>query len=196
MTESAEIDSSSQPSQEGKISSGTGGAFWRRLLQLDDTPESIALGAAIGMFIAWTPTVGIQMVMIIALALVIPMNRIAAFVAIYISNPVTMVPMYYLDYVVGLFLLGREGMGYDEFLDLWNVTVEIANKESYWTATKIFFEQLGLPLLTATFFGGTVIGTLTAVPTYPLTLKWIQKYRERKSKNTREDPGVRLGSEE
>ena len=67
--------------------------FWRKLLQLDDTPESIALGAAVGMFVAWTPTVGIQMVVVILLALVIPMNRLAALIVIYISHPLTMIPM-------------------------------------------------------------------------------------------------------
>jgi len=176
--------------------SSVGKAFWRRLLQLDDTPESIAMGTAVGMFVAWTPTVGIQIVMVLILALAIPMNRIAALIMIYISNPLTMVPMYYLEYVVGLTLLGRDGMSYDEFLELCNVTIELARQESYWSATLTFFRELGYPILTALIVGGTVIGALTAVPTYPLTLNWIRKYRERGVVNSGDGVGESASREE
>ena len=63
----------------------------RHILMLDDTPHSIALGTAIGMFIGMTPTVGIQMILVIVFAfLVKPLftfNRIAALITVYISNP-------------------------------------------------------------------------------------------------------------
>ncbi|MGB1808756.1 MAG: DUF2062 domain-containing protein [Planctomycetota bacterium] len=156
--------------------------FWHKLLQLDDTPESIALGAAVGMFIAWTPTVGIQMVIVILLALVIPMNRLAALIVIYISNPLTMIPMYYLEYLLGLQILGGQGMNYDEFLVFFNEILEIANRETFWTATKVFLEQLGYPVLKALTVGGALLGILTAIPTYPLTLKWVKGYRNSRRK--------------
>ena len=178
--ENLENPKSGSHSAEKKNRKESGG-FWRKLLQLDDSPESIALGAAVGMFIAWTPTVGIQMIMVLIMAAVIPMNRIAAFIMIYISNPVTMVPMYYINYVLGLTLLAREGMTYDAFLQLWNTTLELAEKETFWLATKTFMEQLGLPMLTALFVGGGVIGLLTSIPTYPLTLRWVRRYRELRS---------------
>ena len=155
--------------------------FLRKLLQLDDTPESIALGAAVGMFIAWTPTVGIQMVMVFLLALVIPMNRLAAVIFIYISNPLTMIPLYYLSYLLGLQILGDQGMSYDEFLVFFNEIQEVASRETFWTAMKVFLEQLGYPVLKALTLGGTLIGILTAIPTYPLTLKWVKGYRNSRS---------------
>ena len=162
--------------------------FWRKLLQLDDTPESIALGAAVGMFIAWTPTVGIQMVVVILLALVIPMNRLAGLIVIYISNPLTMIPMYYLEYLLGLQVLGDQGMNYDEFLVFFNEILEIANRETFWTATKVFLEQLGYPVLKTLTVGGTLLGILTAIPTYPLTLKWVKGYRNSRSKAKAANP--------
>ena len=168
--------------------STAGIGFWRKLLQLDDTPESIALGAAVGMFIAWTPTVGIQMVVVILLALVIPMNRLAALIVIYISNPLTMIPMYYLEYLLGLQVLGDQGMNYDEFLVFFNEILEIANRETFWTATKVFLEQLGYPVLKALTVGGTLLGILTAIPTYPLTLKWVKGYRNSRSKAKAANP--------
>ena len=165
-----------------------GFGFWRKLLQLDDTPESIALGAAVGMFIAWTPTVGIQMVMVFLVALVIPMNRLAAVIFIYISNPLTMIPLYYLSYLLGLQILGDQGMSYDEFLVFFNEIQEVASRETFWTAMKVFLEQLGYPVLKALTLGGTLIGILTAIPTYPLTLKWVKEYRNSRSKAKAANP--------
>lgn len=181
---------SSNSPDSGEVSTGIG--FWRKLLQLDDTPESIALGAAVGMFIAWTPTVGIQMIVVIMLALVIPMNRLAALIVIYISNPLTMIPMYYLEYVIGLQILGDQAMNYDAFLEFFNEILEIANRETFWSATRVFLEQLGYPVLKALVLGGTILGILTAVPTYPLTLRWVKGYREARKKS---DASTALESE-
>ena len=74
--------------------------MYRKLLQLDDTPHSIALGAALGMFITFTPTVGIQVLIVLILSMVVRFNRFAAIVLIYLSNPVTIIPIYYADYVI------------------------------------------------------------------------------------------------
>jgi uncharacterized protein (DUF2062 family) len=69
----------------------------RTILSLDDTPHQIALGAAIGMFIAMTPTIGIQMALVMLVALLtrpfFHFNRVAALVMVYLSNPITMVPL-------------------------------------------------------------------------------------------------------
>ena len=36
-----------------------------RILHADDTPHRLALGIALGVFVAWTPTVGLQMVLVL-----------------------------------------------------------------------------------------------------------------------------------
>jgi len=38
------------------------------VLHVDDTPHRIALGVAIAIFVTWTPTIGFQMLLTIALA--------------------------------------------------------------------------------------------------------------------------------
>jgi hypothetical protein len=43
-------------------------AIYGKFLMLDDTPHRIALGIAIGVFVAWTPTVGVQMLAVIPIA--------------------------------------------------------------------------------------------------------------------------------
>ncbi|MFO8154934.1 MAG: DUF2062 domain-containing protein [Pseudomonadota bacterium] len=64
-------------------------------------PEAIARGVAIGLFIGLTPTVGFQTVlMLIACALFVG-NFPAAFALSFVSNPLTMAPLYWLFHVLG-----------------------------------------------------------------------------------------------
>ena len=67
--------------------------MFRSILMLEDTPHSIALGTAIGLFIAWTPTVGIHMILVVSLALFLRANKVAGLIAVYISNPLTLAPI-------------------------------------------------------------------------------------------------------
>lgn len=65
----------------------------RSILMLDDSAHSIALGTAIGMFIALTPTVGIQMLMVLCVAFLtrpfFKFNQVASLITVYVSNPLT-----------------------------------------------------------------------------------------------------------
>src|SRR5437867_5606952 len=81
--------------------------MFRAILMLDDTPHSIALGTAIGLFIAWTPTVGIHMILVVALALLLRANKVAGLIAVYISNPITLVPMYWIEYKLGAVVVDK-----------------------------------------------------------------------------------------
>ena len=83
----------------------------RTILMLHDTPHSIALGTAIGMFVGLTPTVGFQMLLVVAISLLswryFRFNRLAALITVYVSNPLTLMPIYWLNYRVGtLFVPG------------------------------------------------------------------------------------------
>lgn len=64
--------------------------------------RAVARGVGVGLFIALTPTVGIQIVMMLGACLLVRGNFLAAFVVSWISNPVTMAPLY-----VGYHALGE-----------------------------------------------------------------------------------------
>ena len=82
--------------------------FVYRVLSLDDTPHRIALGVALGMFITWTPTIGFQMMLTIALATLFRANKIVGVPFVWISNPITIVPIYMPSYYLGCWILGKE----------------------------------------------------------------------------------------
>jgi len=72
--------------------------------------EALARGAGIGAFIGLTPTVGFQTVLMIAGCMLLRGNFPAAFAVSWVSNPVTMAPLYWLFYELGAALYGAAGL--------------------------------------------------------------------------------------
>jgi uncharacterized protein (DUF2062 family) len=56
---------------------------------------SLARGTALGLFISLTPTVGIQTLLMIIGSLIFRANFPLAFVVSFVSNPLTVAPLYY-----------------------------------------------------------------------------------------------------
>ena len=83
--------------------------LWRRLqqivfhniLHLDDTPHRIAWGVFIGAMIAFTPTLGFQIVLYLPIAALLRANKVSGIPILFISNPFAAVPLYYTTWSVG-----------------------------------------------------------------------------------------------
>ena len=155
----------------------------RKIIGLNDTPHSIALGAAVGTFVAFTPTVGIQMLVVLAVAWLMKpffrFNKLAGLIAVYISNPVTTLPIYWFNYWIGSFFIPG------------NLTREhlatLLSYESLWQWSNSMWAlliEIGWPLL----LGSVIVGLFCALPTYPL-VKWLvdtvqARKRHHRSKNS------------
>jgi uncharacterized protein (DUF2062 family) len=80
-----------------------------RLLLQNKTPHAIALGVAIGAFIAILPVYGLHTVLVIAAAfLVRPANKIAILVGTNVSLPPTLPFITWGGYSIGRFILGGD----------------------------------------------------------------------------------------
>jgi uncharacterized protein (DUF2062 family) len=66
---------------------------------------ALARGVSLGLFVGLTPTVGIQTAMMIAGSLMFRANFPAAFIVSFVSNPVTMAPLYYGFHELGVALM-------------------------------------------------------------------------------------------
>ena len=90
--------------------------FWRGLrgiIVIQDTPHRIAWGVAIGTFVAYLPIVGIQMLIGAFVCWLFRANVIASLPMAWITNPVTIVPIYYGLFVLGGVFTGDE-MSYEQ----------------------------------------------------------------------------------
>src|ERR671939_1314519 len=80
----------------------------RRLLAIDDPPERTALAFSVGVFIAFSPFLGLHTIMATVLAFAFRFNKIAIYTGTFINNPfLTMVPIILASYAVGALVMGR-----------------------------------------------------------------------------------------
>lgn len=139
----------------------------RTILMQDDTAHSIALGTTVGMFIGMTPTVGAQMILVMLFAYAVNpflrFNRTAALVTVYISNPLTVVPLYWFCYRIGTMFVGGS-LKREEFSHI----LEYNNFQEWWGTVTDLFVHVGKPL----FLGSLLVATVCALVTYP-AMHWL-----------------------
>lgn len=143
--------------------------------RLRGDPPSLALGTAIGVFIGVSPTVPLHTVAIIGVALLLRASTIAALIsASVICNPLTMVPQYYLCWLVGdLILPGR--LTWDRI----QVVLE-ALKHSGFMDSLRSVSELGGDAILVLLTGGLVLGLPLAVASYFLSLRFFIAIREKR----------------
>ncbi|HEX7956878.1 MAG TPA: DUF2062 domain-containing protein [Pyrinomonadaceae bacterium] len=151
-------------------------AALRRLLSLDDPPERTAFAFAVGVFIAFSPFLGLHTIMATVAAFAFRFNKVAVYSGTFVNNPfLTLVPIILASYAVGAFLLGRP-------LALPAGGVELLRDPhlfaaDYWRA--LFAEFWGLLLPFA--LGGTLLSVVCSLAAYPVTLKLLRANQRRKS---------------
>ena len=147
----------------------------RSVLALDDSPHAVALGVAIGIFVGLTPTVGIQTALILGLVVacrkVCYFNGAAAMASTYVSNPFTMVPMYYFWYRVGVrwFFPGS-----DANVNLDAIT-EFNGMAGWWAAMCDLGVRVGAPMF-AGALATAPFGAIVAYATTYFALKRIHRH--------------------
>jgi uncharacterized protein (DUF2062 family) len=139
-------------------------SFWARLklhiLHPELTPQQVAISFAIGLAISWNPLLGTHIGLVLGLCLLFRrLHRPLIFIAVFINNPWTMVPMATVSTYFGNLILGR-GLNIDLSMVHW--------REIGWRS---FTSQAGFetmyrmmkPVLVPYLVGGGVL-TLLALP--------------------------------
>jgi len=156
-----------------------------RILHIDDSPHGIALGVALAFFIAYMPPVGIHILLLLPLCFLLRANKFVAITCVWISNPLTFIPIYYPNYLLGRWVLAifRSSSGMDRsqaeamfksFLSAGRVMQDF-HKAKFWRELGDFFMQVGLEMT----IGGIIIGGIVAGCSYWVTYRTIVWYRLR-----------------
>jgi hypothetical protein len=155
----------------------------RRVLHADATPHAIALGVATGVFISFTPTVGLQMVLGAAIATALRANRLAAILPAWISNPLTIPPIFLFNYSVGrIFIHAPDLERFREHLDR---TMDVFRTEGLAAAIRGSLTVSG-DILEALWVGSLLVGTTAAVPSYFLVRRAVLRIRRRRAERNRQ----------
>jgi uncharacterized protein (DUF2062 family) len=134
------------------------------MLRSRQPPEHTARGIGAGVFWAFTPTLGIQTVAVIGTWSFLrrfcrwDSSLVQTLAWTWINNPLTMVPIYYLAFVTGRWMLGAgTGGGYEAFAALFSA----ASAAESWTArTAEAARLLGWPTLVGCLPWATGFGWL------------------------------------
>lgn len=157
---------------------------WRRLivhsiLHADDSPHAIAMGVGTATFIAFLPLVGLQTVIAVAIAAAIRANKAVCIPIVWITNPITMVPIYGSCLMVGGLVTGK-GSTESQQATLKSLTeYEGAGRfleMEFWRDLLNVFLSFGVDLWVGCILVGTVFGVLG----YFLSRWGLSTYRERR----------------
>jgi uncharacterized protein (DUF2062 family) len=154
------------------------------------SPEAIAGGFSLGIFLALTPTVGVQLVIAVFLATVLKVSRPAALIAVMITNPVTVPPIFTFNYWVGSFFLDGPSVAevYRHFikiaaqmakLDIWEVGAQIRA-----------FAETGQEMLGPLLLGSLIVALSSGIISYYILLRlfrflMFRRHRRKGAKDTK-----------
>lgn len=80
----------------------------RSILKLDDPPHKLALAFSLGVFVAFTPTIGLHMLSCLLLAWLFRVSKLVTLTASLVNNPWTVVPLYGFCLWFGIKITGSE----------------------------------------------------------------------------------------
>jgi uncharacterized protein (DUF2062 family) len=158
---------------------------FHRILHLDDTPHRIAWGVFLGTIIAFTPTLGLQIVFYVLVATLLGANKISGIPILFISNPFTAVPLYYTTWSVGAHVLHPEDGGRvvtREMIKAWlgetghalqETGIERLLEKDFWADTGRLLLATGDEL----WVGGFIFGLVAGIPLYFATRWGINAFR-------------------
>jgi uncharacterized protein (DUF2062 family) len=151
-------------------------AAFRRLLAIDDPPERTALAFSIGVFIAFSPFLGLHTILATLIAFAFRFNKLAIYTGTFLNNPpLTLVPIIVASYAVGALLMGRPLRIPEEGVQLLK-SPHLLTGEYY---RKLFVESWNLVEPFA--IGGMILSVVCSLIAYPLTLRALRRVRGRKA---------------
>ena len=143
--------------------------FLRQLLHLGDSPERTALAFSIGVFLSFSPFIGLHTIMGLAIAFLFRLNRLAVLIGAYVNTPWTFAPVASFGTAVGFYALGTESK-------MSSIAWDSMLVKSFWQQMFSDVNHLLLPF----FVGNLILSLLAALIAYPIMRRLIARHRRRK----------------
>jgi uncharacterized protein len=144
--------------------------FRFRILHIEDSAHRIALAVALAVAIAWTPAVGLHLVIYLLLAWLCQANVLVGIPFILLSNPLTLIPIYYPNYLLGRAMLGITDPpgNFLEAISIGGGFVKIV--QTWWGATAPYAGPLWL--------GSLVLAIPVGAIVYGLIFRSVRRFQK------------------
>ena len=155
----------------------------KNMLRIDASPRKIAASFATGVFIGFSPFFGFHTLLGLLTAYVFRLSRTATVTGVFITNPVSLVPIYTFCIWLGMVLMG---------MDMSDVIININWKTMTLVNMSIELGALLLPFFLGTFVSGVVGAFISyyAVRAYVQRERWDEDrwpYNEEDTESGQED---------
>jgi len=158
------------------------GDYFRLAVHQRKAPDAVALGLCIGLFVGLAPLYGLQITLALLLALLLRGSKIAAVLGVFVTNPLTAIPVYSFTYWLGSLALGdphRE----KSVRTLLHYCIRNFRWESLEEFRTVIGEvlRLGRGIFPALFVGGLIVAFFASLICYPLTRAAVLRLRADRS---------------
>jgi uncharacterized protein (DUF2062 family) len=157
MANSGNSDRSDRPSWKQRLN-----VLYVKFKSIQGDPHYVAMGMAVGVFVAVTPTIPFHTAIAVAMAFALKASKPAAVIGVWFSNPITIPPLYYGSYKLGMLMLGRSDSLDSSVLSLMEMLKQ------------------GMDITIAMIIGGAVLGIVPAIASYFVTRHFVRKLRARR----------------
>ncbi len=146
--------------------------YYLKLVRQTGTPDNIAGGMALGIFISLTVPPFVQMVTAIILAFLLGLNRITAIIGCMFTNPLTWPFILAAQFFAGMLITGTPMPEHvpGTYEDVW---LYLTNFRASW------------PLIKAFLVGAVATGVVAAIIGYYLTRVAVTTFRNRRQRQLR-----------
>jgi uncharacterized protein len=149
----------------------------KRLLHIEDAPERTALAYSIGIFLGFSPFVGLHTLVGLAIAFLFGLNRVAVLLGVWTNTPWWIVPFYMMATWIGMWVTGFR-IDWATLKEIFQLGTDRGFMSSNFWGGLTSHGGLLLSFLIGSF----ILCTLLSVVAYPLSLKWIKFYRLKRGK--------------
>jgi uncharacterized protein (DUF2062 family) len=143
-----------------------------QLLHIDDTPERTAAAFALGVFIGFSPFLGLHTIFGIVLAFLLNVNRVAVLLGVYSNLPWFLAPYYAIATTMGAMMTGhRIPPGFKSHI---TALFELSLFHSgFWYRLITILKPLLIPYAVGSTLGALILACVS----YPLALAFVTSRR-------------------
>ncbi len=143
----------------------------RRLVALDDTPHHIAAGVFVGTVVAYQPIVGLQMVVGAIICRLMRVSVVASLPLAWITNPFTVIPIFYATYKLGAVFTGGSAT-YEDVRAVFTTIDQLGCWQGTVQGTRLLAD-IFWPMVV----GGAIVGVINGALFYVLMLRFVRRYQ-------------------
>ena len=149
--------------------------LFKKLLHIEDTAERTAVAYSLGIFLGFSPFLGLHTLSGLAIAFLFNLNRVAILLGVWSNTPWFIVPYYTIATWVGMRVTGFR-------IDKVTLRKIFQLEMNRGFMSSDFWDRVASQwgLLVSFMIGSLILAACLTLIAYPLSLKWIKFYRSRK----------------